>query len=31
MQHGATVSEALFEEAIDLAAAGIKFTGDDPV
>ncbi|WP_157419642.1 hypothetical protein [Actinomadura kijaniata] len=31
VQRGATVFEVIFEEAIDLAAAGIKFTGDDPV
>ncbi|WP_083998939.1 hypothetical protein [Actinomadura kijaniata] len=30
VQRGATVFEVIFEEAIDLAAAGIKFTGDNP-
>ncbi|GAA1526451.1 hypothetical protein GCM10009678_04880 [Actinomadura kijaniata] len=30
VQRGATVFEVIFEEAIDLATAGIKFTGDDP-
>ncbi|WP_157431841.1 hypothetical protein [Actinomadura hibisca] len=30
VQRGAMVFEVVFEEAIDLAAAGIKFTGSDP-
>ncbi|WP_067825891.1 hypothetical protein [Actinomadura kijaniata] len=30
IQRAATMFEVIFEEAIDLAAAGIKFTGEDP-